>query len=196
MSGRQSIVFDMDGVLSDFANAFSTLRNRYDQNLAVIHGNQYESWDELAPSTSDANRKAWAFIYDSEWFWRDLKAIPPIEEWRRIVWLGNKHNLYFATNRHGVDPMGQTKLWLYEHGIVSPSVIITKYKGEFCKTVDARYAIDDKSDNASAIAWLSPRTTPCLLDYPFNRYDETKVGSHRVVRVKKLSEFLDLCEQL
>ena len=195
----KTFVVDIDGVLADFILGFTKLAAIKHPDIPVYSALQQKSWDGFAGMSETQITQTWERVLKSPNFWQDL---PTLASPATFTWL-NKLNLqaqvYFATNRVGKDPLYQTKQWLQSHGIFEPNVVVTKRKGEFCRVVNATYAIDDKADNASAIAWLSERegyparTIPFLLTRPYNQYDERMVGSKYVMRVNTFDEFLTAC---
>ncbi len=189
---RQRIVFDVDGVLADFTWGFTELRQRLYGEGYIITSSEAQSWDEHSAGHSDYNRRTWDHIIQSDTFWAGLPKAITESTVDHIIELESVHDLYFATSRIGTRVKEQTEDWLMNNLLLfTPTVILTKYKGEFCKCIGATMAIDDKADNASAIAWLTEgKTQSYLLDRPYNRYDETKIGSSKVKRIYTVDDFI------
>jgi len=197
----KTFVFDIDGVLADFIKGFMTLAASKYHGVPVYSTFQQKSWSNFAGLTAEQEVHVWKLACQSPTFWSSLPPLTGPGTFTLLQKLNLQSNLYFATSRVGNDPLHQSKVWLEEHGIFRPNVVVTKRKGEFCRVVNATYAIDDKADNASAIAWLSERegdpsrTIPYLITRPYNQYDELAIGSKYVCRVGSVDEFINICFQ-
>lgn len=195
---RKVVMMDVDGVLADFIWGWRTMAREYMRGATKYHRKLLDVYSQLAqPSwnydpglTKAVSGALWENIKESATFWSTLTPlIKPSEAWA-LKGLAKYHDLYFATARLGHLAKRQTEQWLREHLDLEPTVILTKRKGNFCYAVKADYALEDKADNACAIAWISEGTTPYLVDRPYNRFDPDYFGSHRVRRV---STVLDFC---
>lgn len=172
-------MFDIDGVLADFLNAYRTLQ------LTLGKARTYEPrwdayWDE----------DVWAQIKNSDDFWARVPLLANAHEMSRINDLCYAADVYFVTNRPGRNVKFQTERWLRMKGIGSPTVVISAKKGEVAAAVRADVAIDDKAGNAVFTAYHSPRTRSFLLDAVYNQFDHGVLGS-TVIRVKTVDAFLD-----
>ena len=187
-----TVVFDVDGVLANFTKSFTTLRYALYGVGPVLDKDEAATWDSCSRGASVENSKTWDHIMQSPTFWQDMEPAFRVEEGHGLPGLVITSNLYFVTARAGLHVKRQTEWWLHKHlGIAYPTVVLTKYKGDFCKTVGANYCIDDKADNASAVAWITHgKTKSYLLDRPYNRYDETKIGSSKVIRAHSIAEYI------
>lgn len=190
---QPSIVFDVDGVLANFTKAFTTLRYVLHGVGPVLDKDEAATWDSCSRGASPENAKTWDHIMQAPYFWQEMESAFQGAEAHGLAGLAVKSNLYFVTARAGVNAKQQTERWINKYLCITyPTVVLTKYKGDFCKTVDARYCIDDKADNASAVAWITQdKTKSYLLDRPYNRYDDTKIGSSKVIRVHSIAEYIN-----
>lgn len=184
------VMFDVDGVLAGFVEGFTAIRERLGGAPALTTMEQPE-WDTLWEP-----KEAWDEINQDPCFWSRLPALPgfdeqAVERINNLTWRAGP--VYFVTTRPGVRPKQQTEDWLLKKGVWRPTVLLTKWKGEAAKVLGATYSIEDKAENASAVAWMSPRTRSYLLHRLYNEYDP-KVGSSKVVRIHSLGEFLDAVE--
>jgi hypothetical protein len=175
------VQFDIDGVLANFLDGYRNL-----QSWQGKPRTESLNWDDYY------SPEVWAEIRQSRYFWEDLPACVPDPVFRRINGLGPS-TVYFATNRVGVDVKTQTEHWLMARGIQRPTVVITAKKGEFAYAVGATHAIDDKAGNAVYTAYHSPRTMSYLLDRPYNRFDQSVLGT-RVKRIDSVGLFLSVVE--
>ena len=196
---RKVFVLDLDGVLADFIQGFTKFAAQVfpKENIPVYSTYQQKVWNGFAGLDEKMEGEVWKAVLLSPTFWADLEPLNTADEWEALESLSLKSDVYFATNRVGIDPRYQSIAFLEKHGIFRPQVVVTKRKGEFCKCVGATYALDDKADNASAIAWTSEQhngiTRPYLIDRQYNRYNEAIIGSKHVIRVPCLGDYINAC---
>ena len=188
--------FDIDGVLADFIGGFTTLASKTYKNVPYSTVHQ-KLWGKFAGLSEKEEHETWNVVDQMTDFWATLPTLLTTAQWDKLCTLNLRSNVYFATNRRGKDPLDETKSWLESFGVYRPNVVLTKFKGEFCRVVNARYMIDDKADNASCIAWNSERTggitIPYLLARKYNEYNDQNIGSRHVRRIESIDTFLDLC---
>jgi len=182
-------MFDVDGCLADFMLAWRTLAHGlYGVEVYKTGAPQYDTWSQ-ADLTADQQDHMWRLVKaDPQWWY----SVPPLvngEEAERLRELWDRHTLYFVTARVGETAKPQTESWLRWHlGIANPTVVISKWKGEVAAALEAHAAVDDKAENAWAVAQHTRgKTRSYLLDRPFNRLSE----SPAVVRVHTMMEFMD-----
>ena len=203
-----TIQFDIDGVLADFIWGFTKLGEQYTGTPPTNTWNQLQ-WDGFNGIDEKLQEKLWEWIGNSNYFWQSLPPLIDRVEAAQIreMIVSPESQVYFVTNRIGLNVRGQTEAWLRRWlelpSWANPTVIIARSKGEVAKAVMADFSIDDKAENAWCIGWLTTpqntKTPDCrsyLLDRPYNRYD-SKVGSSKIRRVATLQEFLnDVKEKL
>ena len=183
---RRVVMFDVDGVLAWFTEAFRAAYER-------VHQRKFEKpteeirWDDLWDA------KVWEFIKSSPVWWALLKPIPERRVFKLINALQNTHDVYFVTARPGLSVKQQTESWLRLHGIEDPTVILSSKKGEMAKALSADWSIEDKAGNAVYIAYQSSGTKSFLVDRPYNQFDHEMLGS-KVRRIKEIEEFLTAIE--
>lgn len=180
---KSSVVLDIDGVLANFYSGYWRVCRTLGKPEPRV-GN----WDDFWDST------VWDEIKRSMDFWSTLPPLVGLDVFRHIELLRETREVYFATSRPGWQTQRQTVNWLEANMIFWPSVVVTSRKGEFCKVVNAGYMLDDKAGNAVYTAYESPTTVACLLDAPYNQFNQDNLGS-KVVRVKTVNEFLDIVEK-
>lgn len=187
---HRNIMFDVDGVLADFVLAFTTLANAMFPEVPITSTAEQESWVGFRGMTQKQIGKVWERLKDDTSFWLTPRPLVTPEDFRRIAELSDLDNVYFVTSRVGVFAKEQTADWLMDYGIVRPTVVICKNKGEFAKAVEIKYSIEDKASNASCIAWITQdETQSYLLDRPYNQVAPEFMASS-VVRVPSVSEYL------
>lgn len=191
MSTLKAILFDIDGVLADWVWGFTNLlHERISGLIEPVHTGEQFDWNLTHIDKAYMNA-GWNLVQEIPWWWRNLDPLATEAEFKRIANLNLNNRVYFPTARAEGTPhvLRQTRQWLEIMGIVNPSVVITKKKGEFANLVQADFAIDDKPENVACIHWLSEGTQTYLLDYP-------KLGNKdflpkAVKRIASLSKFLD-----
>ena len=184
------ILFDIDGVLADFILGFTT--KAHELFGKEIHTTpKHQKWDFPDYSKSELDT-LWENIKLDGMFWYFLSPLVEYLTFNRIRGIMHKNEVYFVTNRPGINSKYQTETWLQYFLEVPATVVVASRKGEFAKAIDADFSIEDKAENAWCIAWLSPNTKSYLLDRAFYRYDDTRIGSSKVIRVYSVDEYLDV----
>jgi 5'(3')-deoxyribonucleotidase len=184
-----TIMFDMDGVLTEFVRAFRKKAWYHDPQIRVCRHADSEVWD-FTDIPREITDEVWREIRASDTFWYDLDTCVTAEEMGRVAALARTDSVYFVTARAGRGVQLQTVAWLEEHGVPSPAVIVSPSKGEMARVLGADYAIDDKAGNAVYTAYHSPFTRSYVLDRPYNQFDTRVLGS-KVIRVPTVGGFLD-----
>lgn len=191
MSG--GVIFDIDGVLADFIGGFMSLA--YDRYGVPPYGTLLQKeWSEFGGLTSEQAEEIWRRITASDSFWSSLPALVTGTTFDRLRGLQKKTTVYFVTNRPGKTAHAQTREWLVRLGMCSPTVIVSKYKGEIAKAVRATACLEDKASNASCVAWMTEdRTKSYLLNRQYNQCPKGMLASS-VLRVDSVDDFLDEVE--
>jgi hypothetical protein len=186
-SKSKVLMLDCDGVIFNFcAGVHNLAKELFNKELVTHHrcARTWEAWSE--PLTKAETNIVWTHVKTSKTFWFTL---PPIINVDDFAMLNTFNDVYYVTAREGDTARLQTASALYACGIDSPSVILSRKKGEVARALDATHAIDDKLGNAVAISWLSPKTHSYILDYPYNRVDPDIIGGN-VLRMYTVAEFL------
>lgn len=184
------IGFDIDGVLACFYAAY--------EDLCIKHAGKDlfgpHRWPNEVPCVWDwpeywgypkslmdfKSGPVWTEIRTSESFWLTLKPMPEMSDVRLFLSDG-AHEVYFVTDRSGPSVKRQTELWLMRHGVVCPTVIISrKGKGVVCDALSLDWYIDDKGENIVDVEAKSPHTHGVLLERPYNQHVAVR---HRSVRL-------------
>lgn len=192
---KTAVQFDVDGVLVDFVKGYLKLAQVFGYTGDVLGDADNVTYGTQHLVGAPTNAAVWSWIKRSLVFWEELPAndMTTTQTFTRINALQDARDVYFATNRPGLNARWQTVQWLQNRGIDNPTVVVTDRKGEFARVVKAGWSIEDKAGNAVYIAYESPDTRSVILDRPYNRFDSRVVGS-KVLRVFTVDEFLTLVE--
>lgn len=193
---RPVVMFDVDGVLADFVLGFTRLAHELSNGMTPVFSHTDScQWDfDPAIFSRDLVGAVWTRIRSDSSFWSSLPLLASELDLQRIARLLRDVDGYFVTNRSGVDPRGQTMLWLRYYGIPAPTVLISDRKAEIAAGLRADYSIEDKPGSAVMISYWSPTTKSFLVDRPYNQFDPNVLGS-RVTRVPTVAEFLTQVEE-
>jgi hypothetical protein len=195
--GRMKIGFDIDGVLCSFEYGYRRLLIDVLGKDIIPAWLEHEGppvcdWPQHYGVTDAQVTEAWARIMPDNAFWADL---PPTQEFPVFKRWWNAHNhrhdIYFITNRMGLEVKKQTELWLANHLVLesvmfSPTVLISGQKGAISKALGLDFYVDDSGGNIQSVNTLSPKTRAYLIDRAYNRHIAD------VARVDSLTSFLDI----
>jgi len=185
------IGFDIDGVLANFIAAYQGI---------IIAGTGKDlfgptdifdppcwDWPQYRGYTPEEIKSIWAVIKQSPDFWAMLKPDPGMSQlsrrWAQIH--GAHHDVVFATDRPGLNPLIQTKYWLHKYGCTYANVTISNQKGQFCADSHVDCYIDDRWDNIVAVTRESPSTRAYLLNRSYN----LAIDDASYTRVPSVEEF-------
>jgi len=185
-------VFDLDGVLADFVAGFRALAAGMGKDPAAVDVGHAPPKSDGTADFETGDAEVWQEILRSRTYWRDIPSLVDRFVWRRICALEDSYlaRMYFVTNRVGTDVKRQTEEWLELHGVLRPTVIIARRKGEVCAALGADFHLDDKAGNAVYVSYQSPDTASYLLDNARNQFNHDVIGS-KVIRVKEVDVYLD-----
>lgn len=193
-----TILFDVDGVLADFIFSFTTMLSYMTGISSSCTEMMTYDWDfKNSPYTADDLNAGWEMLKRDPTWWTRLTPLINSSTWARIEQLCHKHHVVFGTSRPSYfNAQKQTQAWLLNHGISTPSVVITKRKGELAHVLGAAYAIDDKPENAVCIHWLadSPQCKVFLREWDYTRC-AAAIMPPKISRVSGVEEFLNRIEE-
>lgn len=132
MTKRPVVAFDIDGVLTDFTLAFTSLA--YDlTGRGVVRGQRMQqTWsyadDPATPSfTKETEAETWEEIRRSRTFWYDQPSLLTHADLLAMDRLAESHDIVYITDRAmGVGPLGQSIAWLTEEGVPQPSNVMCR----------------------------------------------------------------------
>lgn len=186
----KTIIFDVDGVLADFVLGFTAIAGA-PEPWGTREGRQ-KLWSFRDVFSPEQISNAWEKLKSSDSFWRDLPPLQSPEVFDAIDELQLSHHVLFVTARVSYkNAQEQTKLFLEDHGVMNPSVIVSPKKGEIAAAVAADYHVDDKPENVACVHWMADKQ-PCR-SY-FYEVEPNNKGvwlPEKIRRIQSLSEFIE-----
>jgi uncharacterized HAD superfamily protein len=195
------IGFDIDGVLADFIPSYQALFVSLTGRNTFMAGDVYNppewNWPSLRGYTEAETKAVWDAIRRNETFWLSLKPMTNNVEALRsvLVDLEHRHEVYYVSDRSGIDAKRQTKRWLmeqlqYHRAHTEPTVLLTGSgeKGHIARALRLDVFIDDKTENVQDIIDESPRTR---VYFPATSYNSDVPRSIRVGRYTAVGALLD-----
>ena len=150
------LAFDIDGCLADFTSSYAkrlvkvTGENRFPTPLTLPCWN----WDKHYGYSNEEIATTWDSIMADRLFWQKLDTIPDAEVFARINVLSQTNPVYFITNRVGKNCKQQTEKWLYEQGILYPTVLIAANKRPIIESLKIEFFVDDRLETMNELAVL------------------------------------------
>lgn len=196
------IGFDIDGVLANFIPAYQRLTCEI-TGRNLFHPNDDTdppcwNWPEYRGYTATEMARVWSAIKKSPDIWLSLQETPHCSTLRLCVFdLQRFHDVYFVTNRPGLDAKWQTEQWLILHlGIERPTVLISSMKGLVAKVLKLDCYLDDNLDNANDVILVTHlyddgKTIPTRMYLLNKSYNHNGLSDCRITRVDTLGQFLD-----
>lgn len=188
------IGIDCDGVLANFNHAFVELTVRVlGKDLYPGPAGTFDifTWnypESYGYSTSEVT-KVWDHIKSDPDFWLNIPAYKNTKQAMKVLanLQQSNNDIYFITNRMGVNAKRQTEKWLDRFDMMPTTVLLSKEKG-FCATALALDAyIDDKWENCVDVAMQNDTIKVFCMDQPWNH---TKVSDLKIIRVSSILEML------
>ena len=188
------IGIDCDGVLANFNHAFVELTVRVlGKDLYPGPAGTFDifTWNypEFFGYTSSDVTKVWDHLKSDPDFWLNIPAYKNTKQAMKVLanLQQSNNDIYFITNRMGVNAKRQTEKWLDRFDMMPTTVLLSKEKG-FCATALALDAyIDDKWENCVDVAMQNDTIKVFCMDQPWNH---TKVSDLKIIRVSSILEML------
>ncbi len=179
---------DIDGVLADFLSPFLGVVERKIGNGPIPPESVTDFNFKEHPQLKEAIvGQCLEEVSDSPRFWRDLKPLITLDEWRKLSDLSRENNLVFITHRyergtHSIRDV--TCAWLKSYGISEPVVHFTQQpKARLIQDLGVSLFVDDRHENCEDAA---TRTTATVL-MPDRTYNQA-FAHPRVKRIWNFSE--------
>lgn len=185
------VIFDVDGVLSEFTLGFRQLANAH-FGVPIYGDEQQRTW-EMGDLTPAQDSFLWDTIKESHGFWENLPLGITQYQADRIMDLADRRDrtLYFVTSRVGDSAKRETEEWLKNHlRVYNPTVIVSNRKHLIADAIKADFCIDDKFENAVSIGFTYRKIKSFLLTKPYNQGFE----STHAIRINSLNAYLDAIE--
>lgn len=190
------IGFDVDGVLADFNTEFIkrcievTGKDLFPPRPFEIPTWHYPQVYGYTEQEMDFGKgPVWGSIKSDPGFWRFLPAYdwtPEVLERLRNS-QANGCEIYFITDRAGIQVKRQTEDFLRALGFHFPTVLISGKKALVASALKLDFYIDDRFENARSVAEDVPACQTFLLNRPWN----TTLGSGEFFRISSPFEMLD-----
>lgn len=207
------IGFDMDGVLADFAAAFTEVEHKLFGQAAStnpespeVEAEQEEKAQRQSAPPGQTPREQrrrrdaiWTAIHNTPDFWTTLKpldsgAVPRIHaSMLRLGW-----EVFFITQRPatlGQTVQRQTQAWLRDHGFDMPSVLVIRgSRGAAAGAMRLDYHIDDSPQNCLDVV-ADSKARPILIVPEHDEVTENSAKRLGIGVARSIGEALDLLEQ-
>lgn len=194
------VVCDLDGVFCDFTfSQTRLLKTMFGKPEYPLNTFSATSWGiEWLGLTQEHENIFWGEVTESEDpFWaNEREIIPGVVE--RIWRLHEEYVIYFCTTR--VDTKAgsarqQSAEFLSNNGYRDAHVVVSDKKGDFCKSVNATYFIDDKFDNCRQVKEKSPDTFVYFLALPHcTLADIDEARTSGMITITSVEDFLKMLE--
>jgi len=165
---------DIDGILADFNHGYAPLVTKhtgveFPTNDWHVWPNTWY-WDRQAGLEKTRENEAWTEIKKDPTFWLTLRSYPDAATFIFSIThdLPIDTDIYYVTNRTGIEVKWQTELWLKNIGAKNPTVLIAKDKAAVCKALNITHYIDDKTENCEDVKRYAPDTKGYMLARPYN----------------------------
>jgi hypothetical protein len=192
----RTIIFDVDGCLADFVWGFTKeVIERgsfvdmagYPQPWGTRENKS--RWDFTDRFTKKEIEDAWSRVKGSKNWWTKLPALEDHETFAQIDELQYDHHVLFVTARVGWNPQWQTRVWLEDHGVLQPNVVVTEKKGEIASAVGASFHVDDKPENAACVHWMAKKCRSYFVEHDYRKGGDWL--PERIKRIKSVKEYLN-----
>jgi 5'(3')-deoxyribonucleotidase len=184
---------DIDGILADFNSAYITRVIAWcGRDLFPPRPFEIPCWEypQFYGYSNEEIKEVWKGIKADPHFWESL---PPYNYTIDVLFYLRKcgvrgDDVYFITDRPGIDAKGQTERWLAQldeyggRGVVHPTVLISAEKGWIARGLKLDVYIDDKLENCEKVVAESPDTRVFLYTQGWNKSREVP-GAIRTDRV-------------
>lgn len=171
------IGFDVDGVLADFNTSFIercievTGKDLFPPRPFEIPTWHYPQLYGYTEAEMDfVNGPVWGSVKSDPTFWRFLPGYdwtPEVLDALRGL-QNNGHDIYFVTDRAGVNPKRQTEDFLRALGFHFPTVLISGKKALVAEALRLDLYVDDRFENAVSVGQGVPACKTFLLNRPWN----------------------------
>jgi 5'(3')-deoxyribonucleotidase len=189
---KKIIGVDIDGVLAEFNSGFAArLRAVTGRDLLPedITNPPVWNWPTHFGYTEQEVSKAWDDCWQDPEFWLNLDAIGWVDMFFEDL-AELDADVYFITDRKGINVKLQTECWLQEYGCEAPTVLIAGDKGPLAKALRLTHFLDDRDKNCQAVAEATD-TQVFLLDRNYNRPSQSMLKAAGVTVLTERQQFLE-----
>jgi len=192
------IGIDCDGVICNFYTAYEALTREVSgrdlfPSLDITVGPPVWNWPEYYGYTAEEMKEVWRRIKTDPEFWFCLSALPDFtllrERWSTLSY---HHDVYFVTDRPGINTKRQTEAWFKRHGIDCPTMLISAHKGLVARALSLDVYVDDKLENIVNVVEEAPTCRSFLVDRAYNHTNlHTNLQFDRVKDFQEVLDFID-----
>lgn len=170
---KNTILFDIDGVLADFTFGYTSLARQMfpDENISLSPTRERLRWDfdDIRPEIADA---VWQRIVEKPEFWGSLPLLVDDRDKAVLRDIAARNSLVYMTSRRGRPDkvIGVTKEWLTKNDLPdSPVLMVRSISTKLViadNLVGSVVLIDDYPGLFTECA--NPAITRCLVCRPYN----------------------------
>lgn len=164
---KQTVSFDVDGVLADFTRGFTRIAHDLFGTPVGDHSYQPTWMFEEFPAlglTKPMVKEVWDVIKVNPVFWMDLDPLN-VSIMRRIDKIDNA---VYITNRPGIDTRWQTETFLRRWGVRDARVYVAADKPPMMRELNVVAHLDDWEVNVKATREQLPNVYAPLLATSYN----------------------------
>lgn len=179
---KPTVVFDIDGVLANFALGFTRLAKEMGLTDTVVENGEQMSWN--FPFHVDS---VWSRVDSTYNFWEALQPFVDEDDMDAMHALAQEAHVMYVTGRNGEAAERQTHNWLNEWDFPEGPVFFVPRKSDKEEVIlPNRYQlIGVLDDKPSILESLAAENIPVVArDWPYNR-------SVPVPRVSSVAEFVE-----
>ena len=193
------IAFDLDGVLADFAGAYSAIKRRLAPRPAAGVLGLSGAGSQDGPVPARMERRIWREIQSTEDFWTTLDPIEPaVIAGIHEVAVRYRWDTFFVTQRPataGVNVQRQTQLWLVEQGFSMPAVIVHRGpRGQLAAALELDFLVDDAVEHCVDVLDVS-RARPIFFCRKPDAVAETNAERLGIATCRSTREALNIIAQ-
>lgn len=192
----KAFAVDLDGVVCNWARAFSELCNEIDDRAPVITDNACPAWRwqtwywDAGPKAKAIIEEAWKLIKTAlPTFWENVDPLFP-DAMPLLAEMSDTQPLIFITRRDGPEVWKQTTNWLRRYGVREPLVYCVKSGEEKSEVMD-KLGLDLIIEDSPVYVvkdLLPAGKQVILIDWLYNQ----GVWGDNLIRVRDLKTALEL----
>ena len=181
--------FDIDGVFASIMEAWCKGFAQVAGEDKFLPGDYPEPHDYNIHTargyTQEHARLFWDMVHaDPDWWFNLPTWVENVAILREHIHdISHDHEVYFVTQRSGIQVKRQTEDWLLEHLDYSATVLIVGHgeKGNIAKSLNLDVFVEDYHENAIDIVRKSPSTRVYLINRRYNQMERLKTPAQGIL---------------